>query len=243
METSKTTATMTTTTMQKTRMSTRSLALRSSLPRLPRNRPQRSSKVPSPLLPQLQVVKRRQNHNQSSKNTAASGVSSLHPRWRLQAKRKPLVSDESSAMHTAYTTPGELSSFGGARRPFVGTLFDRRDAQHYLRTRDAYTLHRQARRRFPRRETLERNCRPLPGRSRRPVKSVELQQLVSLSVDVHRCLYQASLGDTNAQENRQGSDGCISKDTRNVRAQSENVADRQGYGISECDVSTHASRQ
>jgi len=56
-------------------------------------------------------------------------------------------------MHAAYTTPGEPGSFGGARRPFVGSLFDRRKAQCYLRTQDAYTLHRQARRRFPRHKT------------------------------------------------------------------------------------------
>jgi len=56
-------------------------------------------------------------------------------------------------MHAAYTTPGEPGSFGGARRPFVGMLFDRREVQHYLRTQDAYTLHRQARRRFLRRKT------------------------------------------------------------------------------------------
>jgi len=43
--------------------------------------------------------------------------------------------------------------FGGARCPFVGTLFDRRDAQHYLCTQEAYTLHRQARRRFLRHKT------------------------------------------------------------------------------------------
>jgi len=49
--------------------------------------------------------------------------------------------------------PGEPGSFGGARRPFIGTLFDRRKAQRYLRTQDAYTLHRQAKRRFPRRKT------------------------------------------------------------------------------------------
>jgi len=56
-------------------------------------------------------------------------------------------------MHTAYTTPGEPGSFGGTRRLFVGTLFDRRDAQRYLRTQDAYTLHKQARRRFLRCKT------------------------------------------------------------------------------------------
>jgi len=56
-------------------------------------------------------------------------------------------------MHTAYTMPGEPGSFGGARRPFVGTLFDRRNAQRYLHIEDAYTLHRQARRRFLRRKT------------------------------------------------------------------------------------------
>ena len=56
-------------------------------------------------------------------------------------------------MHAVYTMPGEPGSFGGARRPFIGTLFDRRKAQRYLRTQDAYTLHRQAKRRFPRRKT------------------------------------------------------------------------------------------
>jgi len=56
-------------------------------------------------------------------------------------------------MHAAYTMPGEPGSFGGVRRLFVGTLFDRRDAQHYHRTQEAYTLHRQARRHFPRRKT------------------------------------------------------------------------------------------
>jgi len=49
--------------------------------------------------------------------------------------------------------PGKPGSFGGARCPFVGTLFDQREVQSYLRTQDAYTLHRQARRRFPRRKT------------------------------------------------------------------------------------------
>jgi len=56
-------------------------------------------------------------------------------------------------MHAAYTTPSGPGSFGGVRRPFVGTLFDRHDAQRYLRTQEAYTLHRQVRRRFPRRKT------------------------------------------------------------------------------------------
>jgi len=90
------------------------------------------------------------------KNTAATGASSLLPQWRLQAKRKPLISDKSSAMHTAYTTPGEPGSFGGARRLFVGMLFDRHDTQRYLRTQDVYTLHRQVRRRFPRRKMLSK---------------------------------------------------------------------------------------
>jgi len=56
-------------------------------------------------------------------------------------------------MHAAYTTPGKPGSFGSARHPFVGTLFDPRKAQRHLRTQDAYTLHRQERRRFPRRKT------------------------------------------------------------------------------------------
>jgi len=80
-------------------------------------------------------------------------------------------------------------------------------------------------------DTLKRNCRPLPGRSRRPVGHVEPRQLISLLVDLHRHLYQASLGNTVAQQNRQGSDGHVSKDTRNIRPLSENVADRQGYRI------------
>ena len=116
METYKTTATMTMTTMPKTR-TTRSLSLHSSLQHLPsrRDRPQRSSKAPTVLPP----VVRRKYHHQSSKNTAATGASSPPPQRQLQAKRKPLVSDKSSAMHTAYTTPGKPGSFGGARRPFV----------------------------------------------------------------------------------------------------------------------------
>jgi len=56
-------------------------------------------------------------------------------------------------MHASYTTLGKPGSFGGARHLFVGTLFDRREAQRYLRTQDAYTLHRQARRRFLHRKT------------------------------------------------------------------------------------------
>jgi len=60
---------------------------------------------------------------------------------------------------------------------------------------------------------------------------------------VHRRLYQESLGDTIAQENQQRSDGCVSKDTRNVRPLCENVADRHGYGISKCNISAHAGRQ
>ena len=56
-------------------------------------------------------------------------------------------------MHAAYTMPGEPGSFGGVRRPYVGTLFDRRDAQRYLCTKEAYLLHRRARRRFPHRKT------------------------------------------------------------------------------------------
>jgi len=53
-------------------------------------------------------------------------------------------------MHTAYTKPAKPGCFGGACHLFVRTLFDRRDVQ---RTQDAYMLHRQARRRFPRRKT------------------------------------------------------------------------------------------
>ena len=64
-------------------------------------------------------------------------------------------------MYATYTTPDEPGIFGGAHCPFIGTRFDRRDAQHYLRTEEAYTLHRQARRRFPHRKTLPKGIADL----------------------------------------------------------------------------------
>jgi len=70
----------------------------------------------------------------------------------VAAKKEAFVSDvnnESSDMHATYTMPDEPGSFGGARRSFFGMRFNRRDAQRYLRTQEAYMLHRQARRRSP----------------------------------------------------------------------------------------------
>jgi len=147
MATSKTT----TTTMPKARTSTRYLALRSSLPHLPLlcDRPQRSSKAPSLSQPRHRCSRK------NMKKKSPSIIKKYSIDWNKlttapTAKRKPFVSDESSTstMHATYTTPGEPGSFGGVRRPFVGTQFDRRDVQRYLHTQDAYTLHRQARRRF-----------------------------------------------------------------------------------------------
>jgi len=140
--------------MLNAKTSTRSLALRS-LPHLPprRDRQQKSSKAPPPSPPLLQAVRRikkiainhqkilqrlerARHHNGGCRQKGSRSLAMNHHHHRLCTPR--------------IRRPG---SFGGALRPFVGTLFDRRDAQRYLRTQDAYTLHRQARRRFPHRKT------------------------------------------------------------------------------------------
>ena len=69
----------------------------------------------------------------------------------------------------------------------------------------------------------------------------ELQQLVLLSADLHQHLYQASLGDTAKQQNRQGGD--VSKNICIVRPMSENAADPQGHRISKRDLSAHVGGQ
>ena len=86
-------------------------------------------------------------------------------------------------MHATYITPGEPGSFGGAHCPFVGTLFDRRDVQHYLRIQDAYTLHRQARRRFPLCKTLSKGIADLYQ-----VDFVDLSGLSNLNNSYHYLL-------------------------------------------------------
>jgi len=57
------------------------------------------------------------------------------------------MSEAADAVHVAFTTPGKLGSFGGVHRPFV-EHFGRREAERYLRTQEAYTLHKQVKKRF-----------------------------------------------------------------------------------------------
>ena len=59
-------------------------------------------------------------------------------------------------LHTAYTTPSAPGSFGGARNLKRYADKKRRKTEQYLSQLDAYTLHKQQRKRFPRRKTLSK---------------------------------------------------------------------------------------
>jgi len=93
---------------------------------------------------------------------AANGDDSR--RQRNSNARKDTTS--TVALHDAYTTLGKPDSFGGAWRPFIGR-FGRCKAECYLRTQEAYTLHKQVKRRF----CVARRTRKVSQSSTRQISS------------------------------------------------------------------------
>ena len=70
--------------------------------------------------------------------------------------RASLADVQNDHLHTAYTTPSAPGSFGGAHNLKRYADKTRRKTEHYLSQQDAYTLHKQHRKRFPRRKTLSK---------------------------------------------------------------------------------------
>ena len=99
-------------------------------------------------------------------------------------------------MDHIYTNPRSSGAFGGVQRLRTaaansgnGKSVTVAEAKGYLRTKDAYTLHKQVRRRFPRKPIrYQRNWRPLAMWSCRFCRGVERKRWLSLRVSGHRQL-------------------------------------------------------
>ena len=94
-----------------------------------------------------------------------------------------------SALHIAYTTPGEPGSFGGVCLPFV-QRFCRNEAEHYLCTEEAYAMHKQVKRCF--------SCDKMLSKGIAGLYQADLVAMSGIANYLHRHLYQESLVDTVA---------------------------------------------
>ena len=102
----------------------------------------------------------------------------------------------------SYEDPRAVGSFGGIQnvKRYDGAKVSK------LSKKDAYTLHKATHVRFPRRKTYSKGICDL--------FQIDLADLtnLSLSVNLHRCVFQASVGSAAENENRTRGDTSFRKD-------------------------------